>query len=142
MAPEGVSYSRHGTVHPTAQQLWQQNDAKKKNGPRNEKLAFAVICAIASPSMADVHDGLINYWNFDGNFDDTAGSIPGNTSTKADNGSQPGSAVSLANWTDVNPDAAALGERQRAGASEHGATEQRGRLARACARGRCGTMGR
>lgn len=73
-------------------------------------LAFAVISAIASPSMAEVHDGLINYWNFDGNFDDTAGSIPGNTSTKADNGSQPGSAVSLANWTDVNPDAAALGQ--------------------------------
>ena len=71
---------------------------------------FAVICAIASPSMADVHDGLINYWNFDGNFDDTAGSIPGNNSTKADNGTQPAAAVSLANWTDINPDAAALGQ--------------------------------
>ncbi|MCP4188997.1 MAG: hypothetical protein GY768_00050 [Planctomycetaceae bacterium] len=76
------------------------------------KMFFALVlmCAISSQALADVHDGLINYWNFDGNFDDTAGSIAGNNSTKADNGSQPAAAVSLANWTDINPDAAALGQ--------------------------------
>jgi hypothetical protein len=46
--------------------------------------------------MAAVHDGLVNYWNLDGNFQDTAGALTGNASTNADNGSQPGTSVTFA----------------------------------------------
>lgn len=61
-------------------------------------MSLAVACAIASTASAGVHDGLINYWNLDGDFVDTAGSLAGNTSTNVDNGSQPGTSVSFANW--------------------------------------------
>ena len=58
--------------------------------------AAAFVCLMTATGYAGVQDGLINYWNLDGNFDDTAGSVTGNTSTFVDNGSQPGSAVSFA----------------------------------------------
>ncbi len=44
---------------------------------------------------AAVHTGLLSYWDFEGNYDDSAGSISGNTSSVADNGTA-GSAVALA----------------------------------------------
>jgi hypothetical protein len=56
----------------------------------------AAICAISSTALAGVHDGLVNYWNLDGNFEDTAGGLAGNVSTSTDNGSQPASSVSYA----------------------------------------------
>lgn len=55
--------------------------------------AAAVVCLMSATGYAGVQDGLINYWNLDGNFDDTAGSF---SSTNADNGSQPAGAVSFA----------------------------------------------
>ncbi|MCA9196262.1 MAG: LamG domain-containing protein [Planctomycetales bacterium] len=57
---------------------------------------LAIFCAVSSTASAGVHDGLLNYWSLDGNFEDTAGSLSGNASTVADNGSQPGSSVSFA----------------------------------------------
>ncbi len=59
-------------------------------------LAALAVCLISTASFAGIQDGLINYWNLDGNFEDTAGSLAGNASTVADNGTQPASAVSFA----------------------------------------------
>ncbi|MCA9170238.1 MAG: LamG domain-containing protein [Planctomycetales bacterium] len=58
--------------------------------------ALALVLAVSGTASAGIHDGLLNYWNLDGNFDDTAGSLSGNVSTNADNGSQPGTSVSFA----------------------------------------------
>ncbi len=37
-------------------------------------------------AYGDISTGLLNYWDFEGNFKDTAGIYPGNSSTKADDG--------------------------------------------------------
>ena len=58
--------------------------------------ALLFICAVTGTASAGVHDGLLNYWNLDGNFEDTAGALAGNTSTTVDNGTQPNASVSFA----------------------------------------------
>ncbi len=59
-------------------------------------IASLVLSATALSSYgAAIHVGLVNYWNFDGNNNDTAGSLSGNVSTVADNGTFAG-----ANGTD------------------------------------------
>lgn len=72
--------------------------------------ALAVLCAISGHASAGIHDGLLNYWNLDGDFNDTAGDLAGNTSSNADTGSQPAANVSFGQWTDLDPDAGALGQ--------------------------------
>jgi hypothetical protein len=50
---------------------------------------FIVAFLIVSPFSAaygQLGDGLLNYWSFEGNYNDTASSIPGNASTVADTG--------------------------------------------------------
>lgn len=57
-----------------------------------KNILLALAASVGLSHGASVHTGLLNYWNFEGNANDTAGSIPGNTSTVADNGTV-GSAV-------------------------------------------------
>lgn len=56
----------------------------------------ALFCAATlSVNGAAIHSGLLSYWNFEGNFDDSAGTISGNASAFVDNGTA-GSAVTIA----------------------------------------------
>lgn len=57
---------------------------------------LAIVCAVSNVASAGVHDGLLNYWSLDGHLNDTAGSLTGNASTVADNGTQPGTSVTFA----------------------------------------------
>lgn len=54
------------------------------------------VAIMAGTAQADLFDGLLNYYTLDGHFDDTAGSLPGNTSTVDDNGTQPAESVTFA----------------------------------------------
>ena len=49
--------------------------------------ALSFFAAASVSQGAAVHAGLLSYWNLDGNANDSAGGISGNTSSVADNGS-------------------------------------------------------
>lgn len=54
----------------------------------------AVMTSLSLPSAsAAIADGLLNYWSFEGNFNDTAGTAVGSTSTTADNGTPANASV-------------------------------------------------
>lgn len=60
------------------------------------KLIAAAIVFMATPSVpasGAIADGLLSYWNFEGNFNDTAGTAVGSTSTTADNGTPANASV-------------------------------------------------
>ena len=63
------------------------------NGPT--PVAFDVSAAGGGAAPGNLLDGLINYYPLNSNFYDLAGSVPGNTSTNDDHGTQPGSSVSF-----------------------------------------------
>lgn len=45
-----------------------------------------MVLSSLSAAFGQLSDGLLNYWNFEGNFADTAGTVPGASSTVNDNG--------------------------------------------------------
>ena len=56
---------------------------------RRNLIALAVVASMgfaASPSLADIHTGLRNYWTFDGNLEDSASDYAGSASTVEDDG--------------------------------------------------------
>ena len=57
-------------------------------------LAFVLSLTGLSPASGQIANGLLNYWNFEGNFADTAGTAVGSSSTKNDNGT-PASAAAV-----------------------------------------------
>ena len=57
-------------------------------------LPLALAATALSAHAAGIHSGLLSYWDFEGNFEDSAAGLAGNASTVDDNGSA-GSAVSI-----------------------------------------------
>ncbi len=51
-------------------------------------LTFVTLAAasVVTSHAAAIHAGLLNYWALDDNANDTAGSLAGNTSSNASNG--------------------------------------------------------
>lgn len=58
-------------------------------------MALAAVFCIAGTARANIGDGLQNYWNFDSDLNDSAGGLPGNTSTVDDNGVFTGGGAAL-----------------------------------------------
>jgi hypothetical protein len=55
-------------------------------------MSLGVLLALSSIARADLSTGLRNYWNFNGNLEDTASDFAGDASTVEDNGSFAGTA--------------------------------------------------
>ena len=60
---------------------------------RELALACALTLTGLSAASGQIANGLLNYWNFEGNFNDTAGTAVGSSSTKNDNGTPANPAV-------------------------------------------------